>query len=166
MPSVILLTRGLSTIVDDEDYPSLSLHRWLAHDGGSQKFYAARGKNVGNDKILTIRMHRVLLQAKPGEIVDHINGDTLDNRRANLRIVDRQGNKVNSARRKDSRQPYKGVRFEPHANKWAARICVMGRRMRLGLFATAEEAAIAFSEASLAHHGQLARLNVIKQEDK
>lgn len=164
MPREIDLTRGMKTIVDDDDYQRLSAFKWLAHCDGDGHIYAERGKNVGNDRIITIKMHRFILGTSSGQIVDHINGDTLDNRKSNLRIATATQNKANSVKRKDSRQPFKGVRWEPHANKWAARISHGTTRKRLGLFDTPEDAARAYNAAASKFHGHFARLNQINED--
>ena len=82
----IPLTRGKAAIVDDEDYESLSLHHWSCSKTG----YAMRGFREGG-KMVYLKMHHAIL-GKPlqGYVVDHINGDRLDNRRCNLRLCAQQ----------------------------------------------------------------------------
>lgn len=90
-------------------------------------------------------LHRVVMErvlARPlaaGEVVDHINGDPLDNRRENLRAVSRAGNQQNRKPRAGRSVP-RGVYFHKGAGKWLAQVGHMGRRHYLGLFETAEEA--------------------------
>lgn len=92
--SSIPLTQGRVVLVDDEDYEWLSERKWHAHKS-STHWYAAcwiKGK--------MIRMHRLITDAPDGLVVDHINGDTLDNRRCNLRICTTRENNIYSLNKK------------------------------------------------------------------
>lgn len=86
-----------------------------------------------------VSLHRYLLDAPDGAIVDHLNGNPLDNRKGNLRITDRKGNARNSGKRCDS-NPYRGVSWSKVSNKWVANIVVDGRQIYLGLHTTPEDA--------------------------
>lgn len=90
-------------------------------------------------------------------IVDHVNGDGLDNRRSNLRIVSSTQNRWNAKVRSDCRSGLRGVRQQQ--GRWIARILVDGRRRSLGSFSTAEEAAAAYDAAASKFFGVMARLN-------
>ena len=149
---VIPLTRGLVTVVDALDAP-LAAHKWCA----SRSAYAVRQANR-----LFQQMHRVILNAPRGMLVDHINGDTLDNRRANLRLTDHTGNARNM--RSSANQKlggFKGVSWDTRCGVWSARIFI-GRQSRcLGRFADAIDAARAYNVAALHHFGEHAALNLI-----
>lgn len=153
MPT-IELTRGHFAIVDAADYEWLSQFKWYTfqtrHDS-----YAAR--TVRQDGPRTILMHRAIMDAPQGMDVDHINGNGLDNRRANLRLATRSDNLRNRAADKDSAVPYKGVGRK--RNRFIARIKANGKRISLGSYRTAEEAARAYDAAALKHHGEFAHLN-------
>ena len=97
MTRLIWLTKGFSTIVDDEDYHELSKHKWQVVPS-AEKIYAKRRakKRLGETRD-TIMMHRYILSADDEHEVDHINGNSLDNRRCNLRIVTRSENMANRA---------------------------------------------------------------------
>lgn len=88
----IPLAGGGHTFVDARDVDLVSMYRW--HCGGTNNAYAV-AKSGGGEKAVTIYQHRLILMADVGEIVDHRNGDTRDNRRANLRIVTAAENAAN-----------------------------------------------------------------------
>jgi hypothetical protein len=113
----IPLTQGYSTVVDDEDARLADL-KWfsLRYDNG--RVYAVRNKTWPTRGLL--RMHRLITSAPATLEVDHLNGDTLDNRRSNLRVVTRAQNAQNLATRKNSRSGYRGVHWV-HGS-WEARV--------------------------------------------
>jgi hypothetical protein len=98
-----------------------------------------------------------------GKDTDHINGDTLDNRRCNLRVCSHQQNISN---RKKQRNPttsqYKGVHLDKARGKWHAKLRSHGRMVHIGYFTSEEDAAQAYNEAARKHFGEFARLNVIE----
>ena len=149
MAKEIVLTKGKVAVVDDEDYEMLvSGSRWCVNDGYA--FNATRG-----------RMHRVILNAPDGVMVDHINGDKLDNRKANLRLCT---NSKNQANRKVVRgvSKFKGVVLERRKNGrcfWKATLVFEGKATYLGSFATDLEAAAAYNEAAVSKFGEFAHLN-------
>lgn len=130
-----------NALLDDED-AHLAAYRWrLRKDGYVQRSEYVRG--VGKR---TQQLHRAVLGLKhaDGLIADHINGDTLDNRRSNLRAVTNRENQQN--RRGPAirnRSGLRGVSFNRHSGRWRAYI---GKEY-LGQFATAEEAAAVAAEA-------------------
>ena len=88
MSRIIYTKKGQEITVDDEDYEELNKHDWSAHKQGGT-YYARRCTSVKNKKT-TIRMHRVVMGAKQGSEIDHINGNGLDNRRSNLLVCTKQ----------------------------------------------------------------------------
>jgi hypothetical protein len=111
---------------------ALSL-RWSLSNG-----YARRSE--GQEKIF---MHRELLglRADSDLVGDHINGDTLDNRRSNLRAVSMSGNQQNRTTPGWGSSRHRGVSFCRQTQRWAAQANFQGRHIHLGRFATEEEAA-------------------------
>lgn len=144
-----LTVRGVDrpALVDDEDYPLLSRHNWFVNPQGYVFCNTVRPNCI---------LHRFIMPGsnKAGALViDHINRDKFDNRKANLRLVRQAVNCINTPRRSHSKQPYKGVR-RTASNTWLARIGVGGKSVHLGCFRTPEEAAAAYEAAALKFYGE------------
>jgi len=148
----IPLTRGLFAIVDAADYEWLSRHRWTAQGGG--KPYACRRPTTG-----TIWMHRLIMQAPDGMVVDHIDGNSLNNRRSNLRICTPRQNTANRAKTRNGTSRFKGVHFCTRDRKWRAQIGVDGERRFIGDFDDEVEAARAYDRKAAELFGEFAYLN-------
>jgi hypothetical protein len=118
--------------ISNEDYDRCKNNRWSIHSGVRKKLY---GCGTINGKI--IDLHRFILNAPPNKMVDHINGDTLDNRRENLRLCTNAENTRNRYLKDKNRVV--GVVKTP-TNKWNARITVNYERINLGTFELKEEA--------------------------
>jgi hypothetical protein len=152
----IKLTQGKYAIVDIEDFEKLNRDKWyLFENKNKNNFYAVRTECRRN-----IFMHRRIMNAPRGAIIDHINRNGLDNRKANLRIVTNMQNCWNSDRGfYNGTSKYKGVRLDKRSGKWYARIRHNGRYIHLGTFDTEIAAAIAYDTAAQAYRGQFALLN-------
>ena len=106
-----------------------------------------------------VRLHRLIAGAGDGLMVDHINGDILDNRRSNLRICTNKQNQRNQRLRQNNSTGFKGVcvsRWGGASRRYIAGIRVNKRQIQLGRFASAEEAARAYDRAALEHFGEFA----------
>lgn len=138
--------------VDADCLPLLGLVDWHIDAHGYVRAWLrpARGKR----KILLL--HREIMKAPPGLCVDHINGDPLDNRRANLRLCTHAQNMKNRRLHRNNTSGFKGV--WRRRNRWRAEIKVEGQRISLGTFATIEEAAAAYAEGAHRFHGEFARI--------
>lgn len=156
----IPLRRGYVALVDEEDAAWLQAYRWTATKSGLCIYATASAKNGGE----RIWMHRLILSAPKGVPVDHKNGNGLDNRRCNIRLATWSQNSSNRTRL-NSNNPhgFKGVtKYTAYPNlrkPWQASIGVRGKRIRLGYFATPEEAAAAYDVAVLKHHGEFGVTN-------
>lgn len=156
--AVIPLTQGYSAIVDDCDYDRLSRWPWHAFKGSSGHIYAARNsKPDAEGRRGHIFMHRVLAGTPEGMDTDHINGNTLDNRRCNLRPATRAQNMWNRKANRGGSSSLKGVYWHKQHSKWCASIQVNKRRKHLGLFKTETEAASAYQKAAAAAFGRFYR---------
>ena len=153
---LIPLTKGQFAIVDEADFEFLSQWKWQAIWAPStQSFYAQRSSPRGaNGKQEIIPMHRFLLGLGKGNKLkgDHINHDTLDNRRANLRAVTAQQNSQNRKRYRDNRSGFKGV--SKNYGQWVAMITERGKTTVLGRFATPEAASECYQQAAKERFGE------------
>lgn len=143
--------------VDDDDFDTLSQVRWFA-DRKANHTYAARYNCQVKPK-KWVMMHRLLIQAPDDMQVDHIDGNGLNNKRANLRLVTMAENAQNARLRKDNKCGFRGVHYDTHIRWWRARIGYGGKFFHLGIFHSAEEAAQAYDDAARTFHGEYARLN-------
>lgn len=143
----IPLTRHLFAIVDDDDFEKVSQYKWQAVPDKSGIFYARRRQTI-NGKRVCIRMHRFIISPNDYEVVDHINGNTLDNRKSNLRIATQQQNKFN-CKKINAQSGFRGVqKTNKNGNTWRARIHYNGEWINLGSFNSPEEASRAYIEAN------------------
>jgi hypothetical protein len=163
MTKEIPLTKGKIALVDDEDYARvIALGAWRAHKP-KHVWYAQKsiGPRIGRQNL---EMHRFIMDAPAEFDVDHRNGDGLNNQRYNLRLSTRSQNLANRIRCK-SQTGYRGVQPEHKSDHFIAQITVDRRRIRIGNFATATDAARAYNEAALKYYGEFARLNIIPEEN-
>lgn len=151
----IPLTKGFIAIVDGEDFETLNIHKWYAHMSRDNAY--ARRDTYINGKRGSIFMHRFLLGiSDPKMQVDHINGNTLDNRRENLRAATNQQNNRNQLGIKSNNTSgYRGVHFYKRTKQFIAYIRKENKKKKhLGYFSTAEEAAKAFDKAAKEMYGE------------
>ena len=162
----IYLTKDQKTIIDDEVYDYISQWKWYCHKG-----YARRSRRKDESKETypseVIHMSREIWKLvgrvlPKGYILDHINGDKLDNRLVNLRACTQNENIWNTRLDKKSNSGYRGVHARPKhqpLRPYIAQIDIHGKRMFLGSFENPVEAAQAYNEAAKKYHGEFAILN-------
>jgi hypothetical protein len=147
MTALILLNNGGVSLVDQDDLPELKQHRWFGYLGGSGRYYASTmidGRRV--------YLHR-LLMAPPSDMeVDHINGDSLDNRRANLRTVTHQDNQRNR-RAGYGRTGIRNV-YRTSDGFYEVKLNPKGGAIRAGRFRSLGDAERAAEQLRLAHFGR------------
>jgi len=149
---VITTSAGKEIFIDAEDLPKVIPYTWCVGGTGYAMSRTMRDATL---------MHRLLLNAQKGEYVDHINGDTLDNRKCNLRLCRKQQNEFNTKVRTDNQSGYRGV-CRARRGLYRAYITLNGRQHHLGHFLRPEDAARAYNKAARELFGEYARLNDIK----
>jgi hypothetical protein len=138
-------------LVDEDDFFYVSGRRWYLHALGYAFHSAQRGRVVTQTY-----MHRWLLGLEPGDSrqADHINRNRLDNRRANLRIVETGENSQNLTPRTNDSSKYRGVWWHRQRGYWVAAVQVQGVKYHVGTFASEDEAgaaATSFRERLMTH---------------
>ncbi len=154
---LIDLTQGQRALVDDEDYADISQFKWFAQwDRHGKRFYACRTIPY-EGKRHCVFMHRFLLSLPKGDkrLVDHINLDSLDNRRSNLRICTPSENQMNRPIPRNNTSGVKGVRRT--RSSWVARVKLNRKYVHVGSFASIEEAKAAYIRAAAELYGEFFR---------
>ena len=157
----IQLTQGKVALVDDEDFEYLNQWKWYVNKWNSG-FYAVRNVRINKKYVGYVSMHRLLTNNEDKILItDHINGNTLDNRKSNLRICNYSQNNSNRKIHINNKCGYKGVRFIIKSNKYQAGIWHNKKFYYLGLFTDPAQAGKAYNEAAIKYHGAFAKLNII-----
>jgi len=150
-------------LIDDEDYEKIKDYKWCVHyQHNVNNFYVVRMKKDEFGIYRTIFLHRLITNCHKALVVDHINHNTLDNRKENLRICTRSQNGRNRKISKNKSSKYKGVNFHKGNMKWQAMIRFNDQHKYLGIFENEEDAAKAYNEAAVKYHGEFALLNILK----
>jgi hypothetical protein len=160
MAKEIQLTQGIFTIVDDEDFEYLNQWKWFANLQG-KKFYARRAITVSKGKQKTIFMHRFIMKPEKGMVIDHLDGNPLNNQKSNLRICTHADNMRNSKIPINNTSGFKGVSFFKKNNTYMSSIRFNDKKIYLGLFIDPIDAAKAYNAAALKYHGEFANINKI-----
>lgn len=145
-------------MVDDDLFEELNRYQWrlLKSSRGTAPCYAVRSEPGRHGaKVL---LHRDVTKAPRGKVVDHINGNGLDNRRASLRVCSYSENGMNRGKATTNASGHKGVHWDKDRQKWRAQINVRGKQRMLGSFDTPEKAAAAYAAAAAEGHGEFARI--------
>ncbi len=147
--ALVELTQGKFAKIDIEDIGRVKLSCW---------HYSKVGYPCSN----RVTLHRMIMNPPVGMVVDHINGDKLDNRRINLRICTRTNNNQNSGCIKIKTSKYKGVCWSKGKQKWIVQINSNGKYYFVGCYKNEIDAAVAYNEKAKELHGEFARLNTLK----
>lgn len=160
---IIYATNGQEILVDDNIDTCFLLKKWYITVKRGTPYVYKKSRDNDSKKSKSVYLHRLLIKADKGEFVDHINGNTLDNRLSNLRKCTNSQNLCNQRLRKNRINKYKGVYDTKRKLKkpFTAQITLNQNIYRLGYFSSAKEAALAYNEAALKYHGQYARLNEV-----
>jgi hypothetical protein len=156
----IYLGEGEWTILDPADYYRFGHFKWHV-SGNNGKFYAVRTYKVDANTTSIRRLHRDIMNAQPGELIDHRNGNSFDNRQDNLRPATSTQNGYNKRKRKNASSQYIGVSYDKNYKKWVAQISYDGKLHWLGRFENEIDAAKAYDSASKKYHKEFAKLNFL-----
>lgn len=149
------LTRGLEAKIDAADAEMIGEMRWSASAHG----YARAVYNDAGGKQTQYFMHRSVVSPAAWQHVDHIDGDKLNNTRANLRVCSMAENLANRGAQRNSTTGFKGVSVCSQTGSFRAQLVARGKVYRIGRFKTAEEAARAYDRVAKEKCGEFARLN-------
>lgn len=150
--------------------PNTGVFTWLVSPSRGVKVGDVAGTNKEGYTLIRLnrkryRSHRLawlyMTGEWPKEHLDHINGVKDDNRWVNLREVTQQQNMFNKSSERNSSSKYKGVHFHKVSRKWQTKISINKKPVHVGLFETEEEAALAYNEQAIKHHGKYAKLNEV-----
>ena len=147
-------------IADATDYEYLRKFNWYLHTTGYARATITETRKG-------VYMHRLLLNAKPGDQVDHISGNRLDNRRANIRMCTQSQNNANMNTPIHNTSGFKGVHWHMQRNgkgKWLAQIAVDGKNIYIGVFVDIKDAIRAYDTAARKYFGEFARTNASRLE--
>jgi hypothetical protein len=157
MEDVIISIGKFEVIISACDAEKIYAHSW--HKSGHPKrggpYFSYTTPRPAHKQIT---LHHFIVDCPPGMCVDHINGNTLDNRRSNLRICAQEENNRNRCKNSNSTSGYKGVFWDNHYKKWASYIQVNNKRIYLGRFNDPKKAYVAYVAASKKHHGEFGRI--------
>lgn len=152
----------MDVLVDDCDKPLLAAHAWRVYNHGraSRPFRYAQAAHRGK----TIYLHRLIAGAATGQVVDHINGDTLDNRRCNLRLVTHSENHANAPLMSRNTSGFKGVHWDGQRGKWFSKITVRQQQIALGRYDRLCDAVDAYDDAARENFGDKALTNAMMRD--
>jgi len=156
----IKLLNGEYVVVDAEDYPYIAPYDWSAHRGlyAHRRFVVGYNPAKKRSVYRSLMMHRLILEmhgidVPKGMETDHINGNGLDNRKENLRVVTISQNRMNRPVFKSNGHGDKGVSWRPQIKKWESRINIDKKRIHLGWFSLKDDALKAYRNAAKKYFG-------------
>jgi hypothetical protein len=158
----IQLTQNMVAFIDDEDYDLVKDYKWHTHAHRNtyyaQTFPYIKGTGRKGKKHY-LSMHRLIIGAtQPTQLVDHVNGNGLDNQKENLRFCTNSQNAMNRKQGWGS-SLYKGVSYKKATDRWVSRIMLDYKYTYLGSFLSEEAAAKAYDKAAIETYGEFANLN-------
>lgn len=155
----IKLTQNKYALVDNEDFDKINEKKWFFDGKYARRIEYKKYKN-GWKVLKRVRMHRQIL-GFPQSMIDHKNGNGLDNRRENLRLCTRSQNSSNKIIQSNNISGYKGVSWWNTRKIWKATIKINGKAKHLLYSKNPKEAARAYNEAAKIYYQEFAKLNKI-----
>lgn len=152
----IKLTQNQYALIDDADFEFLSQWKWSMHTSNNNKYAYRKDKNTDYKK--DVFMHRLITKCPKYKEVDHIDGNSLNNQRKNLRICTRSENAMNTGISKTNTSGFKGVMWHKRDKAWRAGIKKKGKHIHLGNFKDKEEAIEARRKGEIKYHGRFRRI--------
>lgn len=156
----ITLTNGYIVAIDDNDFDWLNQWSWRGNKQTNGDVYAETDNYVGGKRII-VKMHRLIIGVTDSKVlVDHVDGNGLNNQRNNLRPCTKSQNGMNRGTiRKNRLSKFKGVQWHKKGKKWVSEIVANKKKTYLGLFINEEDAAKAYDVKAKELHGEFANLN-------
>jgi len=159
---VIPVGKNDLAIIDHDDYERISKYSWFAKRGRYTSYAGRRDHRGGRIFFL----HREVIKFNSSDpVIDHRNGNGLDNRKLNLRKAEDGINNFNSKIRCDNVSGYRGVSWKARVQKWCAQISINKRIIHCGYYSNIIDAAIAYDKAAIINRGEDARLNFPERKD-
>lgn len=158
--------QNMFTEVDDEDFELLNQWKWRGKKDGNSFYVYCKSYKLKNKAL-----HRIVIKAKKGEIVDHIDGNTLNNKKSNLRLCSKSQNSMNAKKRSSAKtSKYKCFYWNTERSVFKSFVCRMENRKQkkhyVGTFRNELDAAKAYNKKSKELFGEFARLNIIESGEK
>ena len=160
MKKYIQLKHG-TAIIDEQDFDRINQYKWRSVILGKSKTPYAVSSHFGR----TVYMHRLVMNAHKETVIDHIDGNGLNNSRDNLRFVTYSQNNMNQPIRCDNTSGHKGINWCKDREKYQVYINIDRKRKSLGRYKTLEEAIYVRDQAAKVHYGEYARENSSLPED-
>lgn len=160
-PSIayVELTKGQWSVIESQDAAWIGANNWhVLWDEDTESFYASRCGSKIRGESGTVGMHAAIVKPRMGYLPDHINGNTLDNRRNNLREATGSQNQCNKRILKNNKSGYRGVSWSARNGKWVAYIKLQRVQKFIGYFDNPEDAHLAYLEAAATIHGEFCRI--------
>lgn len=149
----IVLSNGGFALVDEEDYEKAIQYKWMRHR------IEINREIVETTTKPRLFLSRFIMNPSEGMQVDHIDGNTFNNRKSNLRICTNAENSRNTKLYSTNTTGFRGVIWDKDLKRWKVRITVDFKRIYLGSYRNIEDAAKAYDKAALKYHGEFASLN-------
>lgn len=148
-------------LIDSDDIEKINTGRkWSCSKVG---YAFCDTRNYARTEGKLVYMHHLIVDVPKGMVVDHINGNKLDNRKSNLRICNQRQNTWNKRKRSNNKSGYTGVSWNKAASKWSAEVRKDGEKHYLGLYVSKHAAAKAYNRKAKELFGEFTRLNEIKE---